>query len=176
MDAPLLAAGEGVATPESAGRAAGAETMVSPPESINEPLGKTKRSQQELCVKGELPINIASDRQGSPAVSNASGDTLEKAQRAPPWDRNTSHLPTSSVVAAGHDDSHRRTAKALPLVRRRPSRGKLEAEAGQGFWFDKTILRVGARVPWGRLHRGRFAKVRSRIQYSFQRGGHTLET
>lgn len=28
-----------------------------------------------------------------------------------------------------------------------------------GLWFDKALLRVGARVPWGRRHRGRFAKV-----------------
>lgn len=29
-----------------------------------------------------------------------------------------------------------------------------------GFWFDKALVRVGGRVPWGRRHRGRFAKVK----------------
>lgn len=35
-----------------------------------------------------------------------------------------------------------------------------ESEAQGGVWFDKALLKVGARVPWGRPHRGRFAKVK----------------
>lgn len=148
-------------TSESATSTAGAETMAASPDSIDESPGKTKPSQQEQYLKDELRMNIAGDRQGSPALSLAAHDTVDKAQRVPPWGGSASHLPTSSAVAARHDDSCGRSAKALPLVRRRPAWGKVEADAGQGVWFDKTILRVGTRVPWGRLHRGRFAKVRS---------------
>lgn len=159
----LPVAGEGVVTPQSATSTAGKETVVAPPESIDQSPGRTKQSQrEEHCVKDEQSVNITTDRtQGPPAVSRAAGATADKAQRAPPWVGHASHLSASSAVAVGNDESLGRTAKALPLVRRPPSWGKVEAEATRGLWFDKTILRVGGRVPWGRLHRGRFAKVRS---------------
>lgn len=159
----LPVAGEGVVTPESVASTASTETVVAPPELIDQSPGRTEQSQQEEhCVKDDHPTNIAADRtQGSPAVSRATGATADKAQRAPPWVGHASHLPASSAVAVGHDESHGRTDRALPLVRRPPSWGKVETETTRGVWFDKTILRVGGRVPWGRLHRGRFAKVRS---------------
>ena len=41
-----------------------------------------------------------------------------------------------------------------------PALSSHKKETQGGLWFDKALLRVGARVPWGRRHRGRFAKVK----------------
>lgn len=155
----LPVVGESVVSPESAANTAGQEATVAPLRSWYESPEKSKRSHREHCLEDELPTKPAADRQG-PAFSYAAGDTADTVQRAPPWVGNESHLPTRSDVTAGRDGLYRRGTKALPLVWKRPSWGEVGAEAGQGVWFDKTILKVGARVPWGRLHKGRFAKVR----------------
>eukprot|EP00752_Nemacystus_decipiens_P009312 g8321.t1 len=134
-----------------------AEKMGALPASTNaESRGKTEGRRQDQCVE-EGPAAITEvERRGSPVAPVATGDTtvLKKGQVA--------DVP----VSAGDDVEARARAvqvQALPLVRMRRRRtpgGKLEEVAGEtGVWFDRTIVRVGARVPWGRLHRGRFAKV-----------------
>lgn len=107
-------------------------------------------THQKQCVKKGLAANTDVDRQGSPIVPIApgAGDTVEKTRH-----------PTGFAAGAGDDETRSRAVQALPLVKKRRAGGKVEEDAGGGVWFDKAILRVGARVPWGRLHRGRFAKV-----------------
>lgn len=71
----------------------------------------------------------------------------------------TNTVPPTSVVASGHDLVSGVTCgpdvSGLPVVLR--TGGKKSAETD--VWLDKTLARIGARVPWGRRCRGRFAKV-----------------
>lgn len=119
---------------------------------------KMEGPPQEQCAEEGSAASADMERQGSsPVVEAAAGDTAVVVK--------TGH-PAGFSVSAGDDDTHGRAvqAQALPLVgRRRRARGKLEEGAGEVVWFDRTIVRVGARVPWGRLHRGRFAKVSNNI-------------
>lgn len=131
-----------------------AENLATFPESKDGSPGKAKgpRQKKKQFVEGGLEASTDVGRRGSPKAPVSAGDDAEKAAR-----------PTSSV-AAGYDEPHGRAVRALPLVRRRRRRRRnagdtVEEDATGGVWFDKTILRVGVRVPWGRLHRGRFAKV-----------------
>lgn len=63
-------------------------------------------------------------------------------------------FPTS-IDDAGHE------ASRLQAVKHGLSALSSDKKDTQGFfWFDKALVRVGARVPWGRRHRGRFSKVK----------------
>lgn len=119
------------------------------PGSIDGSPGTTEGIHQKQCAQEGLAANTDVEGQGSPAVPVAADGAVKK----------TGDL-TGCAVGKGCEETQRRAVRVLPLVRRRKAwGGKLEEEAREGVWFDKTILRVGARVPWGRLHRGRFAKV-----------------
>lgn len=66
-----------------------------------------------------------------------------------------------TTVARASNTSCRRHFEDLPRV---PSTTACDSGAAEArVWLDRTLLKVGARVPWGRRHRGRFAKV-SRAQ------------
>lgn len=62
-----------------------------------------------------------------------------------------------TTVARASDTSCRRHFKDSPGVSSTTACDSGAAEAR--VWLDRTLLKVGARVPWGRRHRGRFAKV-----------------
>lgn len=133
-------------------RAVVAEKLGAFPGSTDGSRGKADAPQPRQCVDEERLAGSADDeRQGSPPVPVAAGNAAK-----------TGH-PAGRAAAASDGETRGRAAQAPPLVRRRRRRrkagGNLEEDAGEGVWFDKAILRVGARVPWGRLHRGRFAKV-----------------
>ena len=138
-----------ILTAGAIGRAVVAEELGTFSGSTDGSGGQGEGQRQGKRVEEEgLAASADVERQGSPVVLLTAGDTAK-----------TGH-PGRLAVAAGDGEARGRAAQALPLVRRRNTGGKLEeADAGESVWFDKTILRVGARVPWGRLHRGRFAKV-----------------
>ena len=144
---------EALITPEAASEILAAEKRGALPALTDVgSRGKAEGQHQEQCVEERLVASTDVEGQGSPAVPVAAGGAV------------TTGHPTHVFVSAGDDgEPHGRAVQvqALPLVRRsrRRARGRLEEDAVEGIWFDKTILRVGARVPWGRLHRGRFAKV-----------------
>lgn len=137
-------------TPEGYVGAAAAEKLGTFRGSTDGSRGTTAGAHQAQCVEEGLAPNADVERQGPPVAAVAAGDTVK-----------TGH-PDGLAVYAGGDETRGRAVQALPLVRRRGRRsaaGRPEGNAGEGVWFDRTILRVGARVPWGRQHRGRFAKV-----------------
>lgn len=58
------------------------------------------------------------------------------------------------------DDAERDTSRLQGVRDGLPAFSSDRKEPQGGLWFDRALLRVGARVPWGRRHRGRFAKVK----------------
>lgn len=105
------------------------------------------QEKQRVEVAEGLAGNTDVETQGSPVVPVPAVVAAK-----------TGH-PAGVAVAPGGEQIPGRAVQALPLVRRRKAGCGLEEDAREGVWLDKVILRVGARVPWGRLHRGRFAKV-----------------
>eukprot|EP00903_Cladosiphon_okamuranus_P019974 g18352.t2 len=121
------------------------------PGSTDGSRGNAEAPQPRQCIeKGGLRASTDDEREGSPLVPVAAGNAAKAGHPAG---------LAAAAAAAGDGETPGRVAQTLPLVRRRKAGGELDEDAGGGVWFDKTILRVGARVPWGRLHRGRFAKV-----------------
>lgn len=106
---------------------------------LQRPLSTSTTKQQQQYMQEDLSANAAANGQKLPA------ENTHAAQR----------VDSSSSC----DEPDGRTVRAIPLLRKRQASSTIEAEAGGLVWLDNTTMRVGARVPWGRLHRGRFAKV-----------------
>ncbi|CAM9177989.1 unnamed protein product, partial [Scytosiphon promiscuus] len=68
-------------------------------------------------------------------------------------------LAIRRVERSGCDQYEGRILRAIPMVRKGQDESTKAAEAGEHLWIDTAIMRVGVRVPWGRLHRGRYTKV-----------------
>ncbi|CAN0361112.1 unnamed protein product, partial [Ectocarpus sp. 12 AP-2014] len=123
-------------------RSTGVDPLVGP-SGPSDPSAISEERSQQRCLREELPVDTAVGGQGSPVPK-----TAKKIFSAVSlWDGDTVSLDESQ---------NRQAVQALPLLRWRPARRKTGEDL---FWLDKTILKVGARVPWGRLHRGRFAKM-----------------
>lgn len=129
---------------DNTARSTGVDPLVGPSDPSDDPSAANEERPQQRCLREELPVNTAVWGQGSSVPTTAK--KMFSAVSA--WDGDTVSLDESQ---------NRQAVQALPLLRRRPARRKTGEDL---LWLDKTILKVGARVPWGRLHRGRFAKVR----------------
>lgn len=86
-------------------------------------------------------------------------DSLTEKKSIPPSPANA-YRPRPAF-GAKHDDltsgiSYERSIGGLSEVQPAETDTREEAIA----WFGRTLVRVGVRIPWGRPHRGRFAKVK----------------
>ncbi|CAM9325009.1 unnamed protein product [Hapterophycus canaliculatus] len=131
--------GEKLKSVQTAGWA-GEETLEPHPEETEESPQQQQQQQQpqQQCVENVL-------------LTNAAAKSQERlGQKTHPVRR----LESSSCI-----ESHGRSLGASPLSPMGLAEIRMEAEAGERVWLDNTMMRVGVRVPWGRLHRGRFAKL-----------------
>ncbi|CAB1107096.1 unnamed protein product [Ectocarpus sp. CCAP 1310/34] len=128
---------------DNTARSTSVDPSIGPSDPSDDSSALNEERPQQRYLREELPVDTAVEGQGCPVP-----DTAKKMfSVASPWDGDTGSLDESQ---------NRQAVQALPLLRRRPARHKTGEDL---FWLDKTILKVGARVPWGRLHRGRFAKM-----------------
>ncbi|CAN0310573.1 unnamed protein product, partial [Ectocarpus fasciculatus] len=139
---PPGAGKQGFASDNTA-KSTGVDPLVGPSGPSDDPSAAREEPSGQRCLREELPVDTVIGGQGFPAPSTAK----KMLSAVSPWDGETASLDESQ---------NKQAAQALPLLRRTPAGLKTGEDV---FWLDKTILKVGARVPWGRLHRGRFAKV-----------------
>ncbi|CAM9575052.1 unnamed protein product, partial [Ectocarpus sp. 13 AM-2016] len=128
---------------DNTARSTGVDPLVGPPDPSDDPSAINEERPHQRCLREELPVHTAVGGQGPPVPRTAK----KIFSVVSPWDGDTVSLDESQ---------NRQAVQALPLLRRRPARRKSGEDL---FWLDKSIVKVGARVPWGRLHRGRFAKM-----------------
>lgn len=144
LDGRSPGAGKRAFTSENTVRSTGVDPLVGPYEPNDDPSAVKEECPQQRCLRQELPVDTVVGGQGSPVPTTAK----KMFSVVSPWDGDTVSLDESQ---------NRQAIQALPLLRRRPAGRKTGEDL---FRLDKTILKVGARVAWGRLHRARFAKVR----------------
>ncbi|CAM9594340.1 unnamed protein product [Ectocarpus sp. 6 AP-2014] len=128
---------------DNTARSTGVDPLVGPSDPSDDQSATNEERPHQWSLREELPVNTAVGGQGSPVPTTAK----KIFSAVSPWNGDTVSLDESQ---------NRQAVQALPLLRRRPAKHKTGEDL---FWLDKTILKVGARVPWGRLHRGRFAKM-----------------